>query len=126
MSSSAVWVDQHEAKIFQFSGTEGVTEKAISAPLHHFKNREKSEAGTKEHDQVAQHYFHEIVNALKGTGEVLIVGPSIAKLQLLRYLHKHDPLLEAKVVGVETVDHPTDRQFIAYAQKAFQRVAAAR
>ncbi len=126
MSSAAVWVDQHEAKVFEFSAAEGVTEKGVSSPRYHFNNRIKSEAGTKVHDQDAQHYFHEIATALKGSSQVLIVGPSIAKLQLLRWLHTHDQQLEQKVVGVETVDHPTDRQLLAFAHKAFQRVDAAR
>jgi stalled ribosome rescue protein Dom34 len=126
MSSVAVWVDQHEAKIFEFNATEGVTEKGVASPRYHFNNRIKSEEGPKVRDQDAQHYFHEIATALKGASQVLIVGPSIAKLQLLRWLHTHDHLLEQRVVGVETVDHPTDRQLLAFAQKAFQRVDAAR
>jgi hypothetical protein len=38
---------------------------------------------------------------------------------LLRYLREHNHLLEARVVGVETVDHPTDGQLVAHAKKYF-------
>jgi hypothetical protein len=41
---------------------------------------------------------------------------------LLRYLHRHAPDVEAKVVGVETVDHPTDAQVLAYARARFRAV----
>jgi hypothetical protein len=35
-------------------------------------------------------------------------------------LHEHDRALERKIVGIETVDHPTDGQIIAYAKKYFR------
>jgi hypothetical protein len=34
-------------------------------------------------------------------------------------LAKYDQSLEAKVVGVETVGHPTDRQLVAHARHHF-------
>ncbi len=48
-----------------------------------------------------------------------MVGPAKAKLELIRYLHKHAHALGTKVVGVETVDHPTDGQLVAYARTYF-------
>jgi hypothetical protein len=59
---------------------------------------------------------------LEGSGEILLVGPATAKLELLRYIEKHDHALGAKIVGIETVDHPTDGQLVAYAKKYFKRV----
>ena len=56
---------------------------------------------------------------LEGAERVLIVGPSTAKLQFVRHAHKHDPALEPRIVGVETVDHPTDRQLVAYSKRYF-------
>jgi len=35
------------------------------------------------------------------------------------HIHAHDHGLIDKVVGVETVDHPTDGQLVAYARKVF-------
>ena len=65
------------------------------------------------------HYYHAIVEALKGATEILVVGPAQAKLQLIKHIHTHDKALSDKVVGVETVDHPTDGQVVAYARKYF-------
>ena len=64
-------------------------------------------------------YFHAIAEALKGAEEILVVGPAQAKLQLIKHLHSHDPQVGSKVVGVETIDHPTDGQLVAYARKYF-------
>ncbi|MDO8772468.1 MAG: translational machinery protein [Burkholderiaceae bacterium] len=64
-------------------------------------------------------YYHAIAEALKGAQEILIVGPSSAKLQLVKHIHAHDHDLVDKIVGIETVDHPTDAQVVAYARKYF-------
>jgi len=61
----------------------------------------------------------EVARAVDGSEEVLVVGPSSAKHEWVEYVHKHDRALEPKIVGVETVDHPTDRQLVAYAKKYF-------
>jgi len=66
-----------------------------------------------------QAYYHQVVEALAGAQEVLVVGPAQAKLQLIKHIHAHDPAMADKVVGVETVDHPTDGQVVAYARKYF-------
>ena len=49
-----------------------------------------------------------------------MLGPSTAKLELIEHVHKHDPALEPKIVGVETVDHPTDRQLVAFVRRYFR------
>ena len=51
-----------------------------------------------------QHYYHEVVEALAGAQEVLIVGPGHAKLELIKHIHAHDHEVVNKVVGVETLD----------------------
>jgi hypothetical protein len=66
----------------------------------------------------AKRFFDEVAQSLAGTEKVLIVGPSSAKLEFSRHLHTHDAALEARVVGIETVDHPSDGQIVAYAKKS--------
>jgi hypothetical protein len=42
----------------------------------------------------------------------------------MKHATKHDHLIADKVVGIETVDHPTDGQLLAYAKKYFHKVDA--
>ncbi len=72
------------------------------------------------HPVDAQHFFADVVRALQDAEEILIVGPAHAKLELIKYVHKHQAALAAKIVGVETVDHPTDGQLVAYARRYFR------
>jgi hypothetical protein len=58
--------------------------------------------------------------ALADANEILIVGPSTAKLHFLNHVHQHDHALLPKIVGLETVDHPSDGQLVAYAKEYFK------
>lgn len=118
MSTHAVvWIDHQEARIFRYTPAE-LAESAVTAPLHHIHNRHPH------HD--AKPFFHDVVGAIGDSTEILIVGPAKAKLELIRFIHAHARALEPLIVGVETVDHPTDRQLIAYAKTYFHRVDAVR
>ena len=65
-------------------------------------------------------YNQEVADAIKDAGEILIVGPSTAKLELFKYLQKHAPAIAARVVSVETVDHPTDGQLVKFARRHYE------
>jgi stalled ribosome rescue protein Dom34 len=117
----AVWIDHKEARIFHLY-RDKAEEATITAPLKSSHHKHPKGAGEpKEHPDDAKRFFHEVAQSLEGTEEILIVGPSTAKLDFSRYLHKHDPALEARIVGIETVDHPSDGQLVAYARKYFER-----
>ena len=121
MSTHAVvWIDHHEAHIFHVHpGT--TDETAVVAP-HHIHRHPKGPGVPTEHPEDAKHYFDGVVKALDGSEEVLVVGPSTAKLEFLRHVHDHDRAFASAIVGVETVDHPTDAQVVAYAKQYFKRV----
>ncbi len=113
-----VWLDHVEAHVMHISP--GDVEKSVVQPAnpHH---KLHSKAGTLGTGRVPedQDYYHRIALALAGASEILIVGPAQAKLQLVKHIHAHDAALVSKVVGVETVDHPSDGQLVAYARKYF-------
>jgi stalled ribosome rescue protein Dom34 len=113
----AVWIDHHEAKIFHVE-TESFDSKSVHAPDRHIR---KHPTATREHNHPAddKHYYHAVAQELASAGEILIVGPSTAKLELIRHLQSHDPKTAAKIVGVETVDHPTEGQLVAYVRSYF-------
>jgi stalled ribosome rescue protein Dom34 len=114
----ATWLDHHEARVFHVAAA-GFEESTIHAPLKHIRHPKHAQ-GLKAHENDNHDFFRELARALDGAGEVLVLGPSTAKLQFIRFLHAHEPALESKVVGVETVDHPTDPQIAAYAKQYFK------
>jgi stalled ribosome rescue protein Dom34 len=110
----AVWIDHAEAKIFHVD-PEKFTETTVKAP-HHSISRKAEEQGR---HALSATFFEAVAKQLAGANHILIVGPSSAKLDLLRHLHKHDHVIAEKVVGVETLDHPTDPQMAAYVRHYF-------
>ena len=100
---------------------EAIDETTILSPQHLIHRHPKGRGEAKEHPNDAKKFFQEVARSLEGTDAVLIVGPSSAKLEFLRYLQDHDKKLQGRVVGIETVDHPTDREIVAYARRYFIR-----
>jgi stalled ribosome rescue protein Dom34 len=109
------WIDHHEARIFEV-GPEGLHSEVVKAhprPKHGRRIRQN------DHAAGDVQFFREVADALASADELLVVGPGTAKLQLMRWMHAHAPKVEAKVVSVESADHPTDRQLFAYAKRYF-------
>jgi stalled ribosome rescue protein Dom34 len=114
-----VWIDHAAAHVMHISPDD--VEQSIVRPeggrphLHH-----KRGAIGSGHASENQHYLHDVVASLAGAQEILIVGPGQAKLALIKHAQAHDPAVAVKVVGVETVDHPSDAQLVAYARRYFE------
>jgi stalled ribosome rescue protein Dom34 len=120
---AVVWIDHTEAHVMHISPDD--VESSILRPvkdhqkLHHKRGNDKGGAVGSGRAPEDQHYYHEVVEALKGAQEILIVGPSTAKLNLIRHIQSHDKQMNDKVIGVESADHPTDAQVVVYARKYF-------
>ena len=115
MSSHVVWLDHQEARVLAVHA-DGFDESSIHSPASHIRQHAK---GSSDHPADEKHFFQQLTHALLSAEQVLIVGPSTAKLHFVKYVHKHAHDLEPKIIGVETVDHPTDAQIAAYARKYF-------
>ena len=117
---AVVWIDHKEARVFHVH-PESVEETTILAPQHHFHRHPKSRSGeSKEHPDDAQRFHSEVARALDGADAILIVGPSSGKLEFFKFAQEHERRLAAKVVGVESADHPTDGEIVARAKSYFK------
>ena len=118
---AVVWIDHTEAHVLHFTADAAENEK-ISAHSKHKKVHTKSGIPGSGHSPEDQKYYHEVAHAVADAAEILIVGPSSAKLALMKHMHKHDAAVADKVVGIESIDHPTDGQLLAYARHYFVKV----
>jgi len=123
-NSVAVWIDRHQAHLFHI-GAATFDESNVAAPHHLVHRHPKGPTEEHHHPDDLPHFFRAVVDQLGDADQILIVGPSTAKLQFFRFLHEHARAIEPKVVGIETVDHPTDRQVAAFARHYFKELAAA-
>ncbi len=118
---AVIWIDHSEAHVIHFdaeaSESDVVKTKSTHPHLHH-----KSGSVGAGHARASDDYLRSVADAVADAAEILVVGPGSAKLELIRYAEKHSPKTAEKILGVETVDHPTDRQLLAYARKSFVRI----
>lgn len=118
MSVHAVtWIDHQEARIFHLQPS-SADETTVLAPQHHLRRHPFGHEAIGQGED-ARRFFKEVARALEGVDALLIVGPASAKLELFRYLDEHDRRLAAKVVGIESADHPTDGEIVARARLCF-------
>jgi hypothetical protein len=122
-----VWIDHKEARVFHVQPEtpghvqpEPIDETTVLSPQHLIHRHPKGRGEPKEHPEDATRFFREVARSLHDADTVLIVGPSSAKLEFQKFLQGHDARLHAIVAGVETVDHPTGREIVAYARRYFK------
>ena len=116
-----VWLDHREARIIRFSM--GASSEIV-VHGHSPERRIHRKAGSigSGHAADDHHFFDEIAEALSGIQEVLISGPGNAKTAFETYVGDRHVELAGRVVGVETLDHPTDGELLAHARKSFTAI----
>jgi stalled ribosome rescue protein Dom34 len=114
-----VWIDHKEARVCDVH-LDTFDESAIWSPAHHMHRQPRPPGDTAEDLEKSLAFFHDLSLSLEDSEEILIVGPATAKLELIKYVHQHDRDLVSRIVGVETVEHPSDEHLLAYAKKYFK------
>jgi stalled ribosome rescue protein Dom34 len=116
---AVVWIDHREARVFHFTSTD--VERLVLHPdhptrhIHHKANSIGSGHAAEDHA-----YLHAVAESVADAGAVLIAGPANEKNELVKYIHELNPKRISAIVGVETVDHPSNKQLVAYARKYFK------
>ena len=118
----AVWLDHQSATLYDVTRAQATETAVIRAPdrgtghIHH-------KAGTPGpgHEPVSTTFLHQVGEALRGSQQVLILGPADAKNALKAYLEAHFPAVAAKVVGVEAMARASAADVHAVAEPIFRR-----
>ncbi len=121
LSHTIVWLDHHNAEIIDFSFDDKhvlhVHHEGGDRKLHHKVNTIGSGKVLEDRS-----FYNDIVTAMDDAHKVLITGPGNAKLTLKKHIDKYQPSLAKRVVGVETLDHPSVGELLAYARRFFKGV----
>ena len=113
-----VWLDHREAKVFHLNTTE--VDRMIlhpHRPTRHIHRNATSVGGS---TSLLDDDF--LKNASEATAEakaILIAGPDSAKSELAAHLTRHHPGVAGRIVGLETIDHPSDGALVAVARLYF-------
>ena len=64
-------------------------------------------------------FLEHVCEAVTKAKAILITGPAGAKSELAAHLTRHHPEVASRIVGVETIDHPSDGALVAVARLSF-------
>ena len=116
---AVVWIDHHEGRVFHFDRTG--TERLVIHPDHPTRHiHHKANTIGAGHEAEDQDFLHRVADAVSDATAILITGPANAKTELVKHIHRHEPHLVERLAGVETVDHPSDKQLVAHARAYFK------
>jgi stalled ribosome rescue protein Dom34 len=116
---AVVWIDHREARVFHFSPSD--VQQLVLHPDHPTKHiHHKANSIGSGHAAEDHAFLEAVAQSIADAGAVLITGPANAKTELVKHIREHDPALAPKIVGVETVDHPSDAELVAHARKYFK------
>lgn len=110
------WLDHTEAHVIHFNRDESQTDIIKSTHKPHLHVKAGGNGGRTGEDRA---YLEQVVSAVKDAEAILLVGPGTEKTILYKHMVKAHPAVAEKVVSVESSDHPSDAQLLAYARKFF-------
>jgi len=109
-----VWIDETEARILQVVARLNHA-LAIHAPVVPGELAHAADDAPNNSDR----YFHQIARALDTADEILIVGPSATKDEFTKFMHKNEHTIDPRILGVESINDPTDGELAAFAKLYF-------
>jgi stalled ribosome rescue protein Dom34 len=116
-----VWLDHFHATVIDFSAEESRVQH-VSSNLERPQVHRKSGPQGSGHIQDDHDFFDRVASAIGDAAEVLVTGPGLAKTSFTSCLRSRWPDVAGRVVAVETLNHPTEPQLLAFARKRFKRV----
>jgi stalled ribosome rescue protein Dom34 len=119
-----VWLDHQKATIIDFTiDDRHVVHLASSTPRQLHRKSGPMGAGRAPDDR---QFFDEVAKAIEGAREILVTGPGTAKVAFMSDLDKRHAAIAKAVVGIESLDHPSDGELLAHAKRSFRRIDALR
>lgn len=117
---AVVWIDHHEARVIAFNA-DAADEEIVrpSHPPRHLRAKAGSAAGTHVTDD--PEFYRDVCSSLDDAKAVLLAGPSTAKTEFVKYLHRNSPQTLDRISGIETLSRVTDRQLLAEGRRYFAR-----
>ncbi len=118
---AVVWLDHLRAVVIDFSIDKEHVHLVASDTEQRQVHRKSGQPGSGK--AADDHVFlDQVVAAIGDAREILILGPGTAKQAFKKDLDKRHPKVAALVVAVETADHPTVDELLAFARKYFRKV----
>lgn len=117
LNNAVVWLDHSKALVIHFDKDAAESESLKTHSTHAHPRQNHADTHANEDDN--SRFFDDIAATLNDSAQILVVGPAEEKAVFMKHLSNKLPSVAEKVKAVETVDHPSDGQLLAYARKYF-------
>ncbi len=117
MALFSIWIDRENANIFEFSGKDTIKSEMHNKYVDHHTHR----MDEFDHKRQETTFYQKIATRLNEVEGILILGPGVARYHLQNFLNEHFPMIAKKIVGCESMDHPTDQQIEEYSRTYFRK-----
>ena len=117
---AVVWMDHANAHILHFKSEDVQNKLAHGEPhrrLHHARGA--PDPGRAAEDLA---YYRAIAESLTDTNEIVVTGPAGAKTAFVEHLNEHAHDVRAKIIAIESVDHPRVSDLLDCARKHFRAI----
>lgn len=115
-----IWIDAKHATVIDFSvDDQHIAEVVREGGPRRIHTKSGVPGNGKAQDDPK--FFDAVAEALGDAREVLVVGPGQAKMSFKKDLAHRHPQVADRIVGVESLDHPTSGELLAFARKYFKR-----
>lgn len=118
---AVVWLDHREARVIDFS-SDDVHKAVVRSHAGHRQVHHRSGSVSGTHLQDDQKFFDEVIAAVGDAKEVLVVGPGQTKAGFRHFVDDRHRDFGRRIVGVESLDHPSDGELLNFARKYFVKV----
>ncbi len=115
---AVIWLDHREARVIDFSADD-VHKTVVRHQGGHRQVHHRAGSVGAGHSADDAHFFDAIVAATGDALEVLVTGPGQAKVAFRHHLDARHRGFASRVLGVESLDHPSDGELLAFARKYF-------
>ncbi len=113
---AVVWIDHRQARVLHFNAND--VDEQVLRPEHPAQSlHRKADSVGDGRAPEDQRFLENVARSLADAGAVLIVGPSSEKNELVKHIKRRHREMAIRIEGVESLDHPTDGELLAYARR---------
>lgn len=117
LNNTVVWLDHTKAQVIHFDKNASESESMKTHSTHPHPHQKRGDNHVNGDDNTL--FYKDIAAALTDSEQILVVGPAEEKTAFVSYLTSKMPAIADKIKSVETVDHPSEGQLLAYAREHF-------
>ena len=117
LNNTVVWLDHTKAQVIHFDKNASESESMKTHSTHPHPHQKHGDNHVNGDDNTL--FYKDIAAALTDSEQILVVGPAEEKTAFVSYLTSKMPAIADKINSVETVDHRSEGQLLAYAREHF-------